>query len=277
MDHVARLSRRIVAARWFEFAILALILGTAGLLGLATSDGIVASYGGWIETANQVILGVFIVEALLKMTALAPRPQRYFRDGWNVFDFAVILFALVPAAGPFAMVARLGRLMRVLRLISTIKELRVIVGALVRSIPSVANVMLLMSIIVYIYAIIGHHLFHETDPEHWRTLGVSLLTLFEVITLEGWAEIMAASMEHHPLSWIFFVSFVMVGTFVVANLVIAVVINNLDEAKIEQLSSLQGPPTAEELLRELRATQASLQRLESRLAGQTTPDDPRQP
>ncbi len=265
MDSVVRFAQRVVAVRWFEFGIVALILATAALLGLATSAGVVERYGDWIDWANRVILGAFIVEAILKMTALAPRPQRYFRDGWNVFDFTVIVFALIPAAGSFAMVARLARLMRVMRLISTIKELRVIVGALVRSIPSVANVMMLMGIIVYVYAVVGHQLFSETDPAHWRTLGISLLTLFEVITLEGWAEIMAAAMEEHPLSWLYFVSFVVVGTFVVANLVIAVVINNLDEVKLEQLRDLQEPPSAQELLRELRATQESLRRLEERL------------
>ena len=276
MDRIPLLAQRVVAARWFEWGIVALILATAAILGLSTSDAMVDRYGALFERANDAILGIFIVEAVVKMVALAPRPQRYFRDGWNVFDFAVIVFALVPASGPFAMVARLARLMRVLRLISTIKELRLIVGALVRSIPSVANVMLLMGIVVYIYAIIGHYFFHESDPEHWRSLGISLLTLFQVVTLEGWNEIMGAAMAHHPWAWAYFVSFVLGGTFVVANIVIAVVINNLDEVKAEQLRELRAPATAQELLAEIRATQAALQRLESQLANEPR-DDPRHP
>ncbi len=175
MDRLPQLTGRLVGARAFEYAIIALILASGALLGLGTSPGIVERYGDALTRGNQVILAIFIAEAALKMTALAPRPQRYFRDGWNIFDFAIIVFALVPATGSFAMVARLGRLLRVLRLISAIEELRLIVGALVRSIPSVANIMMLMSIIVYIYAIVGYHLFHEADPTHWRTLGISLL------------------------------------------------------------------------------------------------------
>ncbi len=267
MDRTAHIARRIVGARIFEYAIIALILLSGALLGLATSPAIVDRYGDAIAMGNRVILGVFIVEAALKMLALAPTSQRYFRDGWNVFDFAIIVFALVPATGSFAMVARLGRLLRVLRLISAIKELRLIVGALVRSIPSVANIMMLMSIVVYIYAIVGYHLFHEADPTHWRTLGISLLSLFRIITLEDWTDIMYAAMEHHGLAWLYFLSFVVGGTFVVANLFIAVVINNLDKAKVEQLNALETPPSQEELLRELRSTQETLRRLEDRLSG----------
>ena len=215
---------------------------------------------------NRVILAIFIVEAALKMLALAPKPHRYFADGWNVFDFAIIVFSLVPATGAFAMIARLGRLLRVLRLISTIEDLRLIVAALVKSIPNVGHILMLMSIIVYIYAIIGFQLFHEHDPEHWRNIGISILTLFEIITLEGWVDVNAKAMELNPLAWIYFVSFVVVGTFVVVNLFIAVVINNLDRAKEESLRELEAPVSRDELLRELRATQDSLQRLETRIS-----------
>ena len=210
-------------------------------------------------------MGVFIVEALLKMIALAPRVDMYFRDGWNVFDFLVIVFSLIPATGEFAMVARLARLLRVLRLISAIRELRLIVAALVRSIPSVGHVMLLMSIIVYIYAIIGYQLFHEHDPMHWRSLGISVLTLFNIITLEGWTVVMDNAMQLHSWAWVYFVSFVVAGTFVVINLFIAIIINNLDEAKAERLRELEPPVSRAELLRELRTTRDALRRLEQRL------------
>ena len=122
-----------------------------------------------------------------------------------------------------------------------------------------------MSIIVYIYAIVGFHLFHEHDPDNWRNLGVSLLTLFNIITLEGWTDVMLTAMQLHPLAWVYFVSFVIVGTFVVINLFIAIIINNLDEAKLERLKKLERPASREELLRELRTTREALQRLEERL------------
>ena len=256
---------RLVNSPGFEYFIIAVILANAGLLGLGTSSLVDERYGDWLELGYDAALGVFIVEALLKMLALSPSPLRYFREGWNVFDFLVIVFSLVPATGQLAMITRLARLLRVLRLISTIRDLRLIVAALVRSIPSVGHVMMLMSILVYIYAIMGYQLFHEHDPEHWRNLGISVLTLFNIITLEGWTEIMYTAMELHSMAWMYFVSFVVLGTFVVINLFIAIIINNLDEAKVERLRELEGPVSRDELLREIRATQAALQRLERRL------------
>jgi len=232
---------------------------------METSPDLVRRYGEWMDLGNQVVLAAFILEALLKMVAVAPPIDRYFRDGWNVFDFSVIALSLVPVTGEYAMIARLARLLRVLRLISTIQELRLIVSTLVRSIPSMGHVMLLMSIIFYIYAITGYQLFHEHDPAHWGNLGLSLLSLFQVVTLEGWTDIMDTALELYPLAWIYFVSFVVLGTFVVVNLFIAVVINNLEEAKVERLRELEPPVSREEILRDLRSTQKALRRLEERL------------
>ena len=199
------------------------------------------------------------------MFARWPRPDRYFRDGWNLFDFAIIVFALVPATGSFAIIARMARLLRLLRLVSAVPELRLIVATLVRSIPSMMHVVVLMSLMVYVYAIIGYQMFHEHDPEHWRNLGIALLSLFRVVTLEDWTDIMYKAMELHPLTWMYFVSFVVLGTFVVINMFIAVVINNLDDVKQERLRKLESAPTADSLLAELRSTQESLRRLEDQL------------
>ncbi len=265
MKQLVHLSGRLVNSLWFEYFIIAVIIANGVLLGLETSPDLDRLYGNWLHLGNQVALAVFIAEAALKMLALSPRFFRYFRDGWNIFDFLVIVLALVPAIGQFAMIARLARLLRVARLISTIRDLRLIVAALVRSIPSVGHVMMLMGIIVYIYAIMGYHLFHEHDPANWKNLGMSVLTLFNIITLEGWTEIMYTAMQQHPLAWLYFVSFVIIGTFVVINLFIAIIINNLDEAKLERLREIEAPVSREELLREIRATQAALQKLEERL------------
>jgi len=256
---------QIVSSPWFERMIIAFILINGAILGMETSPSLVAQYGDLLHMGNHVILGIFILEAFLKMLAVAPHVDRYFRDGWNVFDFSVIVFSLIPATGEFAMIARLARLLRVLRLISTIPELRLIVSTLVRSIPSMMHVMTLMSVIFYIYAITGYQLFHEHDPTHWRSLGIALLTLFRVVTLEDWTDIMYTAMEWHYLSWLYFVSFVVLGTFIVINLFIAVVINNLDEVKSERLAELQGPVTQKEILNDLRDTQKALKRLEERL------------
>ncbi len=257
--------RNLVAKKGFEYFIVGLILLNGLILGLETSPTYQERYGELFVLLSNIILGAFIVEALMKMTALAPQVGRYFRDGWNVFDFTVIVLSLLPATGEMAMVARLARLLRVMRLISAVPELRLIVATLVRSIPSMANVLLLMGVIFYIYAVAGYHLFHEHDPRHWDNLGLSLLTLFRVVTLEDWTDVMYTAMELHPWMWMYFVSFVVVGTFVVVNLFIAVVLNNLEEAKLERLQELEEPASKEEILRELRTTQDALARLHARL------------
>lgn len=258
-------AQAIVSKRWFEHFIVALILLNGVILGLETSPAILEAYGDWLIWGNHIILAVFVLEAILKITAVAPRFKLYFGDGWNLFDFTIVVASLIPATGEFAMIARLARLLRVARLISTIPELRLIVSTLVRSIPSMGHVLLLMGIIFYIYAVAGYHLFHQHDPEHWRNLGMALLTLFRVVTLEDWTDVMYKAMEMHHLMWIYFVSFVVVGTFVVINLFIAVVLNNLEEAKQERLESLQQPASKEEIVKELRETQKVLARLQERL------------
>ena len=174
---------------------IGLILFNAVLIGLETSKDFVAKYDGWLHLGNDIILGVFIVEAVLKITAVAPRWRLYFGNGWNLFDLSVIVLSLIPATDEFALVARLVRVLRVLRLISAVPQLRLIVATLVRSIPSMGHVILLMSIILYIYAVTGFHLFGEGDAEHWGTLGAALLTLFQMVTLEGWVEVMDTAME----------------------------------------------------------------------------------
>lgn len=256
--------QRIVSSRYFDSFIIGLILLNGVIIGLETSQTIYDNYHWWIFVANRVILGVFITEAVLKIVAVWPTPSRYFKNGWNVFDFSIVVFSLIPATGEFAMVARLLRLLRVVRLISTIPELRLIVSTLIRSLPSMGHVVLLMGIIFYIYGVMGFHLFHEHDPVHWGNLGLGLLTLFRIVTLEDWTDVMYEAMELHHMAWVYFVSFVILGTFVVVNLFIAVVLNNLEEAKQERLEAAQGPP--DDLTTQLRETQAMLVKLQKSLA-----------
>jgi voltage-gated sodium channel len=257
---------RIVEAAWFEPFMVGLIIFNALLIGLETSSTIAEGFGDWLAFGNDSILVVFIVEAALKITAVAPRWRLYFGSGWNLFDLSIIVFSLIPATGEFALVARLVRVLRILRLVSAVPQLRLIVATLVRSIPSMGHVILLMSVIFYIYAITGFHLFRTVDEDHWGTLGASLLTLFQMVTLEGWVDVMDTAMEATPFAWIYFVSFVMVGTFVVLNLFIAVVINNLEQSKVEQLQELDKPTTQQDVFEELERTRKALRDLQTKIA-----------
>lgn len=260
--------RSLVSAPLFERTIIGLILINAAILGLETSAALVSDYGHWFELGHDLILLAFIIEALLKIGAVVPRLRLYFGDGWNLFDFTIVLLSLLPTTGEMAMVARLVRLMRVLRLISAIPEMRLIVSTLMRSIPSMGHVMLLMSIIFYIFAIIGFHLFHVHDPEHWGTLGTAALTLFRVVTLEDWTDVMYTALDLYEWAWVYFVSFIFMGTFVIINLFIAVVLNNLEKSRAEQLAALAPLVSRDELLAELAATQQALVKLRVQLEDQ---------
>jgi voltage-gated sodium channel len=182
-----------------------------------------------------------------------------------VFDFAVVAASLLPQGGAFAMVARLARLMRVTRLVSAFPELRLIIGTMVRSIPSMGHVIVLLSLLLYVYAVVGFHFFRAADPVHWGSLGAALLTLFQMLTLEGWVEIQAAVFDAYPLAWIYFSSFVFVAVFVVVNLFIAVVINNLESVKHEQQVDADRESAHGGLLEAIETVRQRLEELEERL------------
>ena len=230
---MASLAQRVTEHRAFQNFVLSVILLTAVIIGLETFEVLADRYGPLFEWAEVVIQTVFVVEIALRLAAHWPRLFRFFGDGWNVFDLIVVLASLLPQAGTFATVARLARLLRVTRLVSIFPELRLIVSTMLKSIPSMGHVIMMLSLLLYVYGVLGFHLFREQDPERWGSLGVALLTLFQMLTLEGWVEVQDAVLSAYPLAWVYFISFVFIAVFVVVNLFIAVVINNLESAKIE--------------------------------------------
>ncbi|MDE0334896.1 MAG: ion transporter [Defluviicoccus sp.] len=265
MDRLTRVCARIVDARAFNILIVAMILITALGLGLETSRSLGAEWGGTILIAYDIALAVFVVEAAIKLTAVAPRFGRYFGNGWDLFDFVVLVLAFLPDTGDFALIARLARLLRVLRVATVLPQLRLIVATLIRSLPGLGNVMLLLSVLYYVYAVAGVHLFQDHDPTHWRSLGIGLLTLFRVMTLEDWTDVMYIAMELHPMAWLFFVSFVMLAAVIMINLVIAVVINNLQDARLE-VSLAGGEDTLKTIRDEAASARDALQRIEKIVA-----------
>lgn len=234
---MVRFARRLTDAAGFERFIVLVIIAAAVVVGLETQPAVVEDAGPLLATLNLAILGVFILEAALRMIAAWPRPLSYFASGWNVFDFGIIILSLVPGTGEFATVARLVRILRVLRLVTAMPKLRLMVATLVRCIPGMGHVLSLMAILFYVYGVAGYHLYGAHDPAHWGSLGRALLTLFQIATLEAWTDIMKVAMALGSLHWIYFVSFVLLGTFVVVNLFVAVVINSLEESHREVAES----------------------------------------
>ena len=188
------LCRRISSSRWFQNAALAVIVANAALIGVETSPALWERYGGLFKALNAAVQVIFVVEITVRLLAYGPRIHRFFLDGWNVFDFGIVALSLLPAAGPIATVARLARLLRALRVVSALPELRLIVATMLRSIPSLANVVVLLGLILYVYAVVGVHLFAGVDPGNWGSLPRAGLTLFEILTLEGWVDLMNTSL-----------------------------------------------------------------------------------
>ena len=259
------LARRIADDPRFQHFILAVIVVAAIVIGVETSPTLTARYRPVIVAAEFLIQAIFVVEIAIRLLAYWPRIGAFFRNGWNVFDFAVVAASLLPQAGAFAMVARLARLMRVTRLVSMFPELRLIIGTMVKSIPSMGHVIVLLTLLLYVYAVLGFHFFRDADPAHWASLGKALLTLFQMLTLEGWVEIQAAVIGTYPWAWIYFSSFVFVAVFVVVNLFIAVVINNLESVKHEQQVDADRGSAHAGLLEAIEDVQARLVTLEARL------------
>jgi voltage-gated sodium channel len=169
----------------------------------------------------------------------------------------------MPTSGQFSTIARLVRLLRITRLVTKSIELRAIVSTLIRSIPSIFNILVLLSILFFIYAIVGYHLFRNVDPQHWSSFPTSLITLFQIITLEGWVNIMEAVLTNiGPIYWIYFASFIVIGTFIIINLFISVIVRKSEEA-YKQVQRESGIPlTQQEVMHEIREIRRILEELE---------------
>ncbi len=222
--------------------ILGVILFNAVILGLETSKTAMASFGPLILMLDRICLAIFTIEILLKLFA---HGGKFFRNGWNLFDFVVVGISLIPATGPLS-VLRALRILRVLRVISVAPSLRRVVEGLVNALPGMASVFLMMAILFYIGAVVATKLFgggcvacdatQAAEMDQWfGTLGRSLYTLFQIMTLESWSMgIVRPVMEVYPYAWMFFVPFILVTTFAVVNLLVGLIVNSMQDAHAEE-------------------------------------------
>ncbi len=263
--------RRIAGSPTFQNFIFAVIVANAITLGLGTYDwspGVDAA----ITTADDVFLGIFVVELAIRILAFGRRPQDFFRNGWNVFDFVVIGLAFAPGLRDNVTLLRLARLLRVVRLISVMPDLRILIRAMARSLPPITSLGLLTLLLMYVYAMVGWILFNQEDPESWGNIGEAMLSLFQILTLESWPAFLERGQEIHPASWIFFVSYVLIASFLVINVLIAIIINSMDEVHDAERAAERGrlddggagaQASVAERLGEIRS---SLDELEAQLA-----------
>lgn len=260
------MDRRERVAIWVESprmqrVIVGLILINAAVLGLETSAQAMERWGEWLQVVDRAILAVFVVEIGLKLYG---RGWAFFRSGWNVFDFLVVGIGLLPASGPLAVL----RALRLLRVLSMVPRLRFIVEALLRSIPGISSIAVLMLILFYVAAVMATGFFGERFPDWFGTLGASMYTLFQVMTLESWSMgIVRPVMAELPFAWVFFVPFILIATFTILNLFIAIIVNTMQNlyereqerevAAIEEVVQRDHDQVADEL-RALRAEVAAL-------------------
>lgn len=255
--------RRVATAAAFRRGVVLLIVANAVLLGLLTFPGVRERWGGALAALSALVQVLFVAEIALRLGAHGRRPGAFFRDGWNLFDFMVVALSLLPAAGPFATVARLARILRVARLVSSVPDLRLIVGTMLRSIPSIGHVLVLLSLLLFVWAVLGVELFGAADPLRWGHLGLAVETLFQVLTLEGWAEIQGEVRPGRPWAFLFFASFIFTAVFVVVNLFVAVMLDNLEKVRREEGAGTEEPLA--ELRREAAAARRALDRVEGAL------------
>ncbi len=250
---------RVTESAAFQRLVVGMILFAGLLVGLETHAGLMARIGPALHLLDRLVLGFFVVELTLRIAACGRRPWAYFRDPWNVFDFLIVAVCLLPFATTFAAVLRLARVLRVLRLVTALPRLQILVGALLKSVPSMGYVALLLSLHFYVYAVIGVTFFSAADPEKFGGLGRAVLTLFEVVTLEGWVDVMDAQIKGLGSAWIpvaYFVSFILLGTMIMLNLLIGVIVNGMSEAREETEDAARaargGRPAVTDELADLR-------------------------
>ena len=225
---------RLRLAEWVESPriqhfIIGVILFNAVILGLETDRNLMALHGKTLLLLDKLCLVIFCTEIAIRLLAYR---LAFWKSGWNVFDFAVVAIALVPGAGPWAVLRSL-RVLRVMRLLTVVPALRRVVAAFLHAIPGLSGVMLLMAVFLYTSAVLATNLFGEKFPEWFGSLGGSLFSLFQILTLEGWADIARAVMEPYPWAPLFFIPFIILTTFTVLNLFIGIIVTAMQEMAIQ--------------------------------------------
>jgi voltage-gated sodium channel len=253
--------RRFVEGSRFQNFIVSLIVLNAIILGMETSDYLMDGFGVYLTAVDAMILKVFVIEILLRLFV---HRLRFFTQPWSIFDLVVVGISLVPASEAYAALRAL-RVLRVLRLVSVVPTMRRVIEGLLSAIPGIASVSTIMLLFFYVFAVIGTHLYSDTFPQWFGTLGATMFTLFQIMTLESWSMgIVRPVMEQHPGAWMFFVLYILVTTFTMLNLFIAVIVN--------AMHSSADASAKEDRLELKRSLSEEIRNMEQRLAAQIRKD-----
>jgi voltage-gated sodium channel len=250
----------LISNRKFEYTIIGLVILNAIILGLETSDRVMANFGSYLHALDNVILYIFVAELLARFFV---HRWRFFLDPWRVFDLVVVGIALVPASAGFS-VLRAFRILRILRLLSVIPSLRNVVTGLIAALPGMGSISVLMVLVFYVFSVMATKLFGPSFPEWFGTLGASAYSLFQIMTLESWSMgIVRPVMEKFPYAWAFFIPFIMSTTFTVLNLFIGIIVSAMqaehDLEAAEDRNQLHNEQ--EEILSEIKALRREIAEL----------------
>ena len=223
---------RIVYGNAFEFSIVGVIVINAVFLAILTFDGIDPTLAQVARSFDAVVLWVYVVELALRIISYGSKPWKFFTAPWNVFDFLVI--ALIPVFSAQTVILRLLRLLRLVRLFRFLPEVRILTTSITRSLPPLASVTVLISFLLFLYAMAGHYLFGDALPDSWGNLGASMESLFILLTLENFPNYFQDAMAVTPAALIFFLSYVFIIVFTILNVLIGIVINAMDEARARE-------------------------------------------
>lgn len=270
----------------FNVAIFGVILANAIVLGLETYDAIERDAGGVLSRLDRIFYAVFVVEIAIRFVAVGARPRRFFRSGWNTFDFVVIAAALLPGVRENATLLRLARLARIVRVVRLLPDLRVLTTAIVRALPASLSLVVMGVLVLFVYGMVGWSAFGDSHPEQYGNVGDAMLTLFVTLTLENFPDQLEIGRETSVWATLYFISFALVAAFLLFNILIGIVINSMEEARTieharqqvaEREAALRAglPPPEEEpdpdrdVVRQIGELRASLDALEASLKART--------
>tara|TARA_B110000037_G_C17006468_1_gene459471 strand:+ start:222 stop:1079 length:858 start_codon:yes stop_codon:yes gene_type:complete len=268
---IRRKARNFVEHNFVRNTILGIIVFNAIMLGLSTSEAIMANFGSLLSVLDHFVLFIFVLEMLLKLYAYG---IRFFRNAWNIFDLFVVSVGLLPQTEGLSALRGL-RVIRAMRLLSAIPQMRAVVQALLNALPGMGAVIIMISIVFYVFAVMATIMYGDTFDIWFGTLGRSFYTLFQIMTLESWSMgVVRPIMEVHPAAWIFFVPFIVITAFSVLNLFIGLLVNTMQsaveedtEAEFEKLRVLVRSETEQvdlhvgEMHAELRELRAEIREL----------------
>ncbi|WP_099038635.1 ion transporter [Mycobacterium neglectum] len=253
--------RALINNRSFELFIVGVIVINAIVLGMGTYADLASRHEPLFATIYNVILGIYVVELLIRLTAYRWNPREFVKDGWNIFDFIVVVASFVPALRANAMLLRMVRLLRIVRLVRFLPDLRVLVSAAGRSVPGIASLAAATFVLIFIYGMAGWVLFGSHDPANYGNVGLAMLTMFVMLTLENFPDNVAMGQEISQWTILFFISYVLLASFLIFNLFIGIVLNSMEEARAADRKEHE----KDDLLERLRDARAALEDAEREL------------